>query len=89
MLQEMTGAAGSDMHMDYHSRIESMKKERDPYDTSGKMWAPVQSDQTPRDMQLGARPRGLFDCMEMERCALIKNLSPPQVKEIPRWVKWV
>jgi hypothetical protein len=33
----MTGAAGGDMHMDHHSRIESMKKERDPYDTSGKM----------------------------------------------------
>jgi hypothetical protein len=32
VLLEMTGAAGNDMHMDHHSRIAGMKKERDPYD---------------------------------------------------------
>ena len=39
VLHEMTGAAGSGMHMDYHLRIEGMKTERDPYDTSAKMSA--------------------------------------------------
>ena len=37
VLPEMTGTAGSDVHIDNHSRIAGMKKERDPYDTSGKM----------------------------------------------------
>jgi hypothetical protein len=37
MLPEITGAAGSDMHLDHHGRLGGLKKDRDPQDTSGKM----------------------------------------------------
>ena len=38
VLQEMTGAGGGgDMNMDYHHKIEAMKKKWDPLDTSDKV----------------------------------------------------
>jgi hypothetical protein len=36
VLQEITGAGGSDMHMQHRAKIEVMKKEWDPFDTSDK-----------------------------------------------------
>jgi len=36
MLQEITGAGGSGMHMEHNAKIGVMKKEWDPFDTSGK-----------------------------------------------------
>jgi hypothetical protein len=36
MMQELTGASGSDMHMEHRGKIEVIKKEWDPFDTSDK-----------------------------------------------------
>ena len=36
MLQEITGAGGSGMHMEHSAKIGVMKKEWDPFDTSDK-----------------------------------------------------
>jgi hypothetical protein len=36
MMQELTGAGGSDMHMEHRGKIEVIKKEWDPFDTSDK-----------------------------------------------------
>jgi hypothetical protein len=37
VLQEMTGAGAGDMHTGHHNKIEAMKKEWDPFDTSDTM----------------------------------------------------
>ncbi len=36
VMQEMIGAGGSGMHMEHRGKIEVMKKEWYPFDTSGK-----------------------------------------------------
>jgi hypothetical protein len=37
VLGDMTGQGQGDMHMDYHNKIQEMKKAWDPFDTSDKM----------------------------------------------------
>jgi hypothetical protein len=37
VLMEMTGTGGSTMHVEHRGKIEMMKKEWDPFDTSDKM----------------------------------------------------
>lgn len=37
VLKEMAGPGVSDMSMDHHNKIETMKKDWDPFDTSDKM----------------------------------------------------
>jgi hypothetical protein len=37
VLHDMTGKSQSDMQMDYHNKIQEMKKAWDPFDTSDKM----------------------------------------------------
>ncbi len=35
VLQELTGSGGNDMHMQHRAKIEKMKKDWDPFDTTG------------------------------------------------------
>ena len=37
VLRDMSAKSGSEMDMDHHNKIETMKKEWDPFDTSDKM----------------------------------------------------
>ena len=37
MLKEMAGTSGGGMNMEHHNKIEAMKKDWDPFDTSDRM----------------------------------------------------
>ena len=37
VLRDLSAKSGSDMNMEHHQKIEQMKKERDPFDSSDKM----------------------------------------------------
>jgi hypothetical protein len=37
VLRDMSAKSGDDMNMEHHKKVEQMKKDWDPFDTSGKM----------------------------------------------------
>ena len=37
VLRDMSAKSGEDMNMEHHKKVEQMKKDWDPFDTSGKM----------------------------------------------------